>query len=697
MGVQKDYEIVTEISHVAVQTNSEKKTTTTSVKIGGTGPAFIDTTEKGIQQQVPTVDSSCQNINDKMSAATSTSMLAATTSDSSTDPVEELALPPKPKLVDNSTGMSRLVTADSGTDPDKELFYSKMLSASTSTDTLVTADSGTNPDKELAYSKMLSTSTSTDKLVTADSGTDPDKELAYSKMLSASTSTNKLVTADSGTDPEKINKSSVGCQKTLPITKTLHLSTQTDTKNNNTVSTMAGCSTNDFSEQGVGRDFEQSFQEESSQTVSPSLVTNSCQTPQKTFESVSVMVGCPRKQLTETAVGSELSYSESVNNVSVMVGCASTQLVETCVGSDLSYHSMDKDSQTLERETKGNSSQTDPPPTTRCNGVQASTEINDFSCGDNIADVQSLHKSLSCSLLAQPQCHVTTSTIGMIVTRDNGVQSSPPEHVSVAVGDDFDDVNNVICDQCTNLKTCDTGVGDYLYNDNEEDIEYAPCCIDDKLCECVKPELADKSTGEFSLTDTFCDKCDNLQTTEVGVGESDTMTVVWCEKCTETRTHDACVGSNDDVIDKCDSCVQNQSIKVSVETRTVAVGDYDITNTKCGECEKNKRDSAYFNFDFNMGAISNGENGQCSSCQQQQHQPIICHYCGNKVDLNDDSMDETLQAMRDSMQSMSAASTGARSAAGKRLQQQQQRGELKRSGARKNLNLDLGDGVEDGR
>ena len=123
------------------------------------------------------------------------------------------------------------------------------------------------------------------------------------------------------------------------------------------------------------------------------------------------------------------------------------------------------------------------------------------------------------------------------------------------------------------------------------------------------------------------------------------------------RSNDACVGCE------------------TPETQSVAIGDNDVTAdpSKCDECEKRKRDSSYFNFDFNMGASSSCSN--CNGCQQQQ--PIICHYCGNKVDLNDDSVDETLQAMRDSMQSLSGRG--------------KQGSELKRSGARKNLNLDLND------
>ena len=735
IGVQKDYEIVTEISHAAIQTSP---TATNSVKVGGSGPAFVDTTEKGVQRQVMTTETSCQQeqlalvtlststerlvttdsgtqpdkniaLSTMQSNSTSTERLVTTesgtnpdknialstmqsnststerlvTTDSGTQPDKNIALS---TMQSNSTSTERLVTTDSGTQPDKNIALSTMQSNSTSTERLVTTDSGTQPDKNIALSTMQSNSTSTERLVTTDSGTQPDKNIALSTMQSISTSTERRITTESGTNPDNKPNSSVGCQKSSESASNTHHTTQTDVKSLHSASTMAGCPTLSFNDQGVGHDFELTFIEEAVQTTQNKLVTGSSQTVEKTSQSASTMVGCPTLSFNDQGVGRdfEVVFNEEgvqtaslelntvssqtlekvLNNVSTMIGCPVKQLADTGVGHEICYS--DKDAQTTCVVSSTTSSQTVPPPRSSA-AVQVTPALgNDFSCGNGIAELKMVDRTVDCLLLCAPQCNASTLT-EVRETREHGVQSSP-DHVSVATGDG--DINKVIwCDRCSALTTSDIGTGVYKSDD-------VPCCVDDKLCDCVKPAMVNKSAGDFSLTDTFCDRCDNLQTATVGVGDSQTMTLVWCDKCTNLRSHDACVGGDSDNIDgenMCDSCYNKP------ETHAVAVGDYDVTADpeKCDECEKRKRDSSYFNFDFNMGGAMGGGGG-CSGCNGCQQQPIICHYCGNKVDLNDDSIDETLQAMRDSMQSLSG-----RASSGK------QSNELKRSGARKNLNLDL--------
>ena len=598
---------MTEISHASIQTTPML---TNSIKVGGSGPAFIDTTEKGVQRQVIMTETSCQQ--------------------------------------------------------DRGIALSAMKSFATSTEQLKTADFGTGPDREIALSAMKSFATSTEQLKTADFGTEPDREIALSSMQSFATSTERLVTTDSKTGPDAaLTQWSVGCQKAFVSASNIHHTTQTDVKPLNSISTMAGCPTQGFNDQGVGRDFELKFDEIGVQTIQNEHVATSCQTLEKVVHSTSTMVGSATINLNDKGVGrdTELVFNEEgvqtvsaelnttssqteqkiLSSASTMVGCPAADLVDTATGHEIVYN--DSDTQTMSVSLNTVQSQTDEKPVSST-GIQVEPLQADFNCGNGIANLGMTDKSIDCVLLFQPQCHVSTAT-EMRETRDSGVQISPV-HVSVAIGDG--DINEPIwCDRCSARTTSDIAVGMY-----DNDIQ---CCIDDKLCDCVKPEMVSKSVSDHTVTDTFCDRCDNLQTTDIGVGDSQTMTLVWCDKCTNMHTTDACVGCE------------------TLETQSVAIGDNDVTidPSKCDECEKRKRDSSYFNFDFNMGASSSCSN--CNGCQQQQ--PIICHYCGNKVDLNDDSVDETLQAMRDSMQSLSGRG--------------KQSSELKRSGARKNLNLDLND------
>ncbi|XP_066918149.1 uncharacterized protein [Clytia hemisphaerica] len=468
------------------------------------------------------------------------------------------------------------------------------------------------------------------------------------------TETFQTVMQDCGLDPIEKQMNSVSCQKT-PRTNTHH--TQTAQKTFETFSSMIGCSSTALVDQGAGRDHEVSFNDNTAQT-SIEQESISCQT------------------------------------VAMVTSSASIQV--------------------------------DPLPG------------NDFSCGVGIADLKMVDRAVEYFPEQSDAC-VSTE---VKETRDSGVQRSP-DSVSVAIGDG--NVFDVICDRCSTLETRDLGTGCHVTSDT-------PSCIDDKLCECVKPQVCDISVGDFSISDTFCDRCDNLQTrdigvgnilltrhvcvgnnlqtrnmgvgnniqtldanvgnnlqtsdmcvgnnlltrdfgvgnnlqtrnmgvghnlqtqdasvgnnlqtSEIGIGDSETMTTIWCDKCTNLKTREICVGGDYDINNiVCDECNNKPA------TTSVAIGDYDVTDTKCEDCEKNsKRDSSYFNFDFNIENMTRD-----SHVQPQQQKPIICHYCGNKVDLDDDDMDETLQQMRDSMHKLS----------------NKQSGGLKRSDARKHLNLDL--------
>ena len=581
IGVQKEYEIVTEISHASIQTTP---TLTNSIRVGGSGPAFVDTTEKGVQRQVKMTETSCQ---------------------------QEKIL-----TLSSATSTEQLKTADFGTCPDREIALSAMKSFATSTEQLKTADSGTGPDREIALSTMKSFATSTEKLKTADFGTGPDKEIALSAMKSFATSTEKLVTTDSKTGPDNglFKQSSVSCQKSLVSASNIHHTTQTDPKSLNSASTMAGCPAQSYNEQGVGRDFELRFDETGVQTIRNEHATSASQTLEKVVHSASTMAGCATLNHNNKSVGrdTELLFNEegvqtvslelnttssqtlpkTLDSVSTMIGCPARSLVDASIGHDIIYN--DNDTQTTRITLNTIHSQTDPRSVSSA-GIQAKPIQLDFSCGDGIANLGLTDQSIGCTLLTKPHCHVSTATERLEI-RDYGVQISPAQVTSVATGDG--DINEPI----------------------------------------------------------WCDRCSARTTTDIAIGTHDDS---------GDRTADACIGCE------------------TAKTHSVAIGDFDVTldPTKCDECEKRKRDSSYFNFDFNMGSVTGTSCSNCNGCQQQQ--PIICHYCGNKVDLNDDAIDETLQAMRDSMQSLSGRSVAG--ASGKQIS------ELKRSGARKNLNLDLND------
>jgi len=359
-------------------------------------------------------------------------------------------------------------------------------------------------------------------------------------------------------------------------------------------------------------------------------------------------VGCQQNPISNSS--HTQTEIKKLNTISTMIGCTLQELVEAGVGRDEALLYNSQSCQTFNAPLMAAAMQTETPLQVGC-GVQVRPPSGlDFACGDKIADLKLIDKSVAYSPDQSDACIETD----VLLTSEFGVQISP-EYVTVAIGDG--DVNDVVCDRCSTLQTRDYGSGCHVTTG-------APSCMDDKLCECVKPTQRDAEVGDHTVTDNFCDHCDNLQTRTVGVSEDSVSDVMWCDKCTNLKTHEICIGGDYDIDNiLCDSCDNKP------ETNSVAIGDFDVTNQKCDNCENNKskRDSTAFNFDFDF-SVSPPVNSQV------QQQPIICHYCGNKVDLNDDSVDETLQAMRDSMQSLAG-----------------QHGGLKRSGGRKHLNLELAD------
>ena len=278
--------------------------------------------------------------------------------------------------------------------------------------------------------------------------------------------------------------------------------------------------------------------------------------------------------------------------------------------------------------------------------VQVATETKDFSCGEGFLEVSD--KSTFIAPVTS-DCSINTD---LVQISDACVSCDiQKDSKTIAVGDGK--VSDVICDECLNKNTVSIATGMYINSD--------PCCTDDKLCDCFKPEY--KSIG-VSINNICCDKCEYLRVTSTGVGDH-RINDLLCDRCEniETRT----VGSSSDKINDvlCQVCAERGEYvdkgvgedrinDLSRGVKSVGVGNKDVNEIDCEKCLSNKDNM--FNFDMNILNAS-------------QQQAVLCHYCGNKVDLNDTKLDESLQAMRDSMQSISS--------------------NMKRSSVSRSLNLDL--------
>ena len=237
---------------------------------------------------------------------------------------------------------------------------------------------------------------------------------------------------------------------------------------------------------------------------------------------------------------------------------------------------------------------------------------SDFMCGEGIADVLTHDKATS-KIVAYNDFSVNTTPV---VTAETAVSCDlKNETQTCGVGDSR--IDDVLCDKCR-IPKHDVGVGSYTDN--------AVCCVDDKLCGCTKPTTRDVGVGEHDVDSRDpCTKCDTTHVADVGVGDS---------RVDETERCGACDFR----------CDYNNFA-------SIGVGDGDVNvEPDCTKCAEN-RQSDTFNFDLNI-LNNNNNNNNTRPLTPQQQQAALCHYCGNKVDLNDTNLDESLQQMRDNMKSM---------------------------------------------
>lgn len=197
---------------------------------------------------------------------------------------------------------------------------------------------------------------------------------------------------------------------------------------------------------------------------------------------------------------------------------------------------------------------------------------------------------------------------------------------------------------------------DFLCGNNIADVTTA-----DK-CTFFAPQYSNVSinTEQTSVCHQYIQCIINKPSVTVGIGEGNVMDLQ-CDRCANISVKDKCCGehssnelpfcTNDILCDCAKTELFDKSTSIDVTLISVGIGEGNINDVNCEKCAKGEEN--VFNFDLNFTS----------------QQPVMCHYCGNKVDLNDSNLDESLQAMRDSMQSISSG--------------------LKRSVARKDLNLEL--------
>ena len=288
-------------------------------------------------------------------------------------------------------------------------------------------------------------------------------------------------------------------------------------------------------------------------------------------------------------------------------------------------------------------------------GVGVSVSQSDFECGDGVAEIGT-------SDFATQIC-VETSDVSLspVETERNDVAShcnlDSKETVSAGFGEHT--VNDLLCDSCLNKELVSTGVGSY----NNGCMENVVCKTDDKLCDCRTLELSDTAVGDASVdevvcdvckketsrsvacgddrTDSLpCDKCDNVVVATTGCGDDDVNTLL-CGRCADASNMvDRGVGETDAFEVSCDNCANASTLKTTVDPETTSqIEDSSMSYPENGEgdnsiCEEVYKIMAHASIAPDVNRI-----------------PVICNYCGNKVDINDPNLDKDLDEMRNNLSS----------------------------------------------
>lgn len=235
---------------------------------------------------------------------------------------------------------------------------------------------------------------------------------------------------------------------------------------------------------------------------------------------------------------------------------------------------------------------------TRTIGVGEKVELRNVALGDfNILEDQLCDR---CSNLK---------------TRSVGCGNSHIFMKDIGVGNEKID-DNMLCDFCSNhVETTSTGTVDFqicrkkqvnsenttenpVTVENQFELESAaPKCPDSRdarLVSIEKPSSPKDGTktvgvGKCSIRDSFCHKCDSLQTRSVGVGNGNISADVICDKCSNKKTKSvgtACMIVETRSLGVSECCITDNFCDrcLNIRTQTVAVGDCCVTDSYCERC-----------------------------------------------------------------------------------------------------------------
>lgn len=294
-------------------------------------------------------------------------------------------------------------------------------------------------------------------------------------------------------------------------------------------------------------------------------------------------------------------------------------------------------------------------------GCQSVILRSDFNCGDGFAVIKSVN------------------SFCQAVVNNKSVASNPIEW-------DRSDFSL----QCNlgDKESRTVGVG--AYNLENQRVENADedrfCKVDDKLCECRKPESCEKGIGEFSVSHVEYDSYRSRTVETVACGEDLADSLLY--NANETRQLESRGCGEDDV-----NCVICDQCACKPLTQDTGVGDADVFDIIYNNYGNAADESGYVNVSIvdkdtelststalsgiemkdrneNIGYVDNIENrsrltsvsSDAEFCEEVykvmanstvydgiEQKPVICNYCGNKVDLDDKNMDSALNEMRNNL------------------------------------------------
>ena len=246
---------------------------------------------------------------------------------------------------------------------------------------------------------------------------------------------------------------------------------------------------------------------------------------------------------------------------------------------------------------------------TRTIGVGDKVEFRNVALGDF-----SISEDLQCDRCRNIKTRSVGCGINQISFKDTGV------------GDEK--INNeLLCDHCSNLETTSTGIGDFKLEENafvceicsqmqtklenvtentvnaESQVQLESLAVslnshvlaDEQAVpialrqSSLKDSMCSIGVGNCSIMDSFCSKCDSLQTRSVGVGSGNVSVDVICDRCSNKKTKS--VGTSCEIVETrslgvseccvtdnfCDRCT-------NIRTHTVAIGDCCVTDSYCERC-----------------------------------------------------------------------------------------------------------------